>query len=126
MLDKDQIRFRSELGKIFDKYRVAVTGAGAGQNELSMLLKRIPSETDTFENFKSKAESFLNSVDEDKKTFLANKTKQGKNTKPFLGQENSQIEQRMPASMQAAPYGQTVMQNGKTYMWNGTQYVEAK
>lgn len=96
MVDKDQIRFRSELGKIFDKYRVAVTGAGAGQNELAMLEKRIPSETDTFENFKAKAQSFIDSVDEDKKTFLANKTKQGKNTKPFLPQENN--DQRMPAS----------------------------
>lgn len=53
-LDKDFASFKSLVDQSFDEYRTAVTGAGAGPSEISLLEKRRPSVTDTAEVFRAK------------------------------------------------------------------------
>ena len=68
LVGSDQVAFRSALGKYKDAYRKAITGAGAGPKEIQMLEKRLPSEYDTFNNFKSKAQEGLKDLQRQKTT----------------------------------------------------------
>lgn len=126
MVGDDQVRFRAEMGKLFDQYRKAITGAGAGPSEMAMLLKRLPTENDTFDNFRAKADSFINDSDESLKSFLANKQKQGKNVSKFVANgENSPEKTIDKKSSNPAPGGNIrIRQNGVEYQWDGSEYVE--
>lgn len=83
LLDPDFDTFRSQSGQFFDKYRVAVTGAGASPGELKMLEKNIPSITDPPENFKKKMGTMLKIGEMVKRRWLQNLKKAGRRTEAF-------------------------------------------
>jgi hypothetical protein len=79
----DQVNFRAELGRMVDKYRKLITGAGASNQELKRLEGRLPSVTDNFANFVAKANGFISEVERQRGSFLKNLNAKGKNTKPY-------------------------------------------
>jgi hypothetical protein len=48
---------RSTLGRLFDQYRVAVTGAGAGVKEMAALEENVPNATDTLDAIMGKLQT---------------------------------------------------------------------
>ena len=96
----DQVAFRSAVGRMEDAYRKLITGAGASNKELSRLASRLPSTTDTYKDFVSKAKNFVSEVQKAKSTHLSNFEKQGKNVEAW----------KVPQ----AP--ETKIVNGKTYI----------
>lgn len=87
----DQVAFRSELGRMVDKYRKLITGAGASNQELKKLEGRLPQPTDTYANFVSKANNFMKEVERGRGSFVKNLSAQGKNTKPFESGLQSEV-----------------------------------
>lgn len=83
LVSKDQAAWRSAVGKYKDAYRKAITGAGAGMQEVSRLESRLPSETDTYSNFKSKAEEALNELKRKRRIYTENLSKSGKDVSNF-------------------------------------------
>lgn len=79
----DQVAWRSAVGKYKDAYRKAITGAGAGPTEIAMLERRLPSENDQFDNFRSKANEALGEIQRRKSVYLNNLAKVGKSTSEF-------------------------------------------
>lgn len=75
--------FQADLGRFFDKYRVATTGAGAGPKELEILMKRVASETDTPETFMAKMDSYLKEVDGNRSRYLGNLKKAKKDVAEY-------------------------------------------
>jgi hypothetical protein len=60
ILDKPQlVAFRADIGQFFDAYRKRITGAGAGVEEIKMLKKNRPNETDTPAVFRQKMRNTL-------------------------------------------------------------------
>lgn len=86
---EDQVAFRSALGKYKDAYRKAITGAGAGPTEIAMLEGRLPSEKDTFANFKSKAAEALKEIERRKGVMASNLQKGGKDVSEFVAKSLS-------------------------------------
>lgn len=70
--DADFAAFRAQLGRFFDKYRVATTGQAASEKEMEMLLKRMAQETDTPEAFEKKLAGYLNETNAIRKRKLTN------------------------------------------------------
>lgn len=83
LVGQDQVAWRSAVGKYKDAYRKAVTGAGASASEIAMLESRLPSETDTYENFKAKAEEAEKELQRRKSVMTSNLSKAGKNVEGF-------------------------------------------
>jgi hypothetical protein len=106
LVGKDQVAFRSALGKLKDAYRKAVTGAGASNKEIEMLESRLPSENDSFDNFISKADSSLKGLLRQKDLFLDNLEKSGQNVENF---KSAPVQEERP---------DVVERNGKMYKWN--------
>jgi len=79
----EQVNFRAELGRMVDKYRKLITGAGASNQELKKLESRLPQPTDNYANFVAKAKGFVNEVEGARSRYLKNLGAQGKNTKAF-------------------------------------------
>lgn len=79
----EQVNFRAELGRMVDKYRKLITGAGASNVELKKLESRLPQSTDTYANFVAKAKGFVDEVERGRGRYLKNLGAQGKNIKPF-------------------------------------------
>lgn len=82
-LDPQFSAFSAELGQFFDAYRVAVTGAGAGQQELAMLAKNVPSLTDTPAAMKKKITTVLQIGQRAKSLRLATLKKAGRDVSGF-------------------------------------------
>ena len=72
MADADFAAFKSQVGQFFDKYRVAVTGAGASPGELKMLERNVPSITDPKDVFLRKMGKTLQLGAQIKKNYLSN------------------------------------------------------
>ncbi|NJO18786.1 MAG: hypothetical protein HC838_00180 [Spirulinaceae cyanobacterium RM2_2_10] len=95
LVGQDQNAWRSAVGKYKDAYRKAVTGAGASNAEIARLESRLPSETDTFETFKSKAAEAQNELARRKEVLASNLQKGGKNVEKF---KNTKTAMQMPSS----------------------------
>jgi hypothetical protein len=83
LVGKDQVAFRSEVGKYKDAYRKAITGAGAGPREIAILETRLPTITDTPANFKAKLLAAEEELRRRKQVLADNLGKQGKNVEEF-------------------------------------------
>jgi hypothetical protein len=92
LVGADQVAFRSELGRMVDKYRKLITGAGASNQELKKLESRLPSATDTYSNFVAKSKNFIDQVERAKGRYVKGLKGQGKNTAPFEGSPSAQTE----------------------------------
>lgn len=86
LVGSDQVAWRSALGKYKDAYRKAITGAGAGPTEIAMLEKRLPSEADTYDSFKSKSNEAIGEIARRRESLLGNYQKSGKNTSQFTNE----------------------------------------
>ncbi len=83
MIGADQVNFRAELGRMVDLYRKLITGAGASNQELKKLEGRLPQPTDTYANFVSKGQGFINAVKKEREGFIKNLQARGKDTGNF-------------------------------------------
>ena len=83
LVGEDQAAWRSAIGKYKDAYRKAITGAGASAQEMARLETRLPSENDTFENFKAKAAEAQKELARRRETLASNLEKGGKNVANF-------------------------------------------
>lgn len=83
LVSGDEVAFRSAVGKYKDQYRKAITGAGAGPKEIAILETRLPSESDTYENFLAKATEANKELARHKRILLSNLSKQGKQVDQF-------------------------------------------
>ena len=83
LVGDDQVAWRSAVGKYKDAYRKAITGAGAGPTEIAMLEQRLPSEYDTFENFKAKSNEAIKELHRRRSILADNLTKGGKDVSQF-------------------------------------------
>jgi hypothetical protein len=57
--DPEFAAFKASLDRFSDKYRLAVTGQGAGPKELQMLLSRTPQSTDVTQTFLAKMDGYV-------------------------------------------------------------------
>lgn len=83
----NEASFRAQVGQLTDAYRRLITGQGASAREIAILQSRIPSITDTPENFKSKLQTFRQISSDVKNRTLGNLQKQGKDVSNFQVQE---------------------------------------
>lgn len=91
LTSQDQAAWRSAVGKYKDAYRKAVTGAGASASEIARLETRLPSETDTFDNFKAKAAEAQKELARRKEVLASNLQKGGKNVDKFKTTTTAQV-----------------------------------
>lgn len=110
LVGADQVNFRAAVGRMTDAYRHLITGAGAGNQELARLEGRLPQPTDTFNDFKSKAQGFINELKKAKGTTLQNFAKSGKNVRDFLGDDEALASTTPPSGKDDLV---SVMQDGK-------------
>lgn len=83
LVDSDFAVFNSQAGQFFDKYRIAVTGAGASPGELKALLKNVPTGTDTPTNFRKKMSAMLAIGNRVRSRYLDNLSKAGRSVSAF-------------------------------------------
>ena len=83
LAEPDEVAFRAKVQRFSDAYRKAITGAGASQQEVEMLMSRLPQPTDTFVNFKAKANQFLKEGRDKKKLWIQALERGGKFMDPF-------------------------------------------
>ena len=93
LVGEDQAAWRSAIGKYKDAYRKAITGAGASTQEMARLESRLPSETDTFENFKAKAQEAQKELARRKEVLASNLEKGGKNVANFKPEKTTKTPQ---------------------------------
>lgn len=79
----DQTAFRSAVGRMEDAYRHLITGAGASNQELARLQSRLPSASDSYDQFQAKAQGFANEVRKARAKHLENYERSGKNIASF-------------------------------------------
>jgi hypothetical protein len=72
VLNPDKAAFQADLGRFFDAYRQAVTGAGASEKEIERLETRMPQPTDTAGVFKRKMEYLLKYAQDKKNVQIKN------------------------------------------------------
>lgn len=107
LVGEDQAAWRSAVGKYKDAYRKAITGAGASSTELAMLERRLPSETDTPEQFVAKAKEAQKELQRKKAILAQNLTKGGKDVSKFVDPQDA------VSTQQSAPTAKVVVSNGK-------------
>lgn len=78
-----QKSFRQAVGRMTDAYRKLITGAAAGDKELLRLESRLPSISDTPEQFEQSAKDFIKEVKKAKSRYLGNLQKAGKNVEAW-------------------------------------------
>lgn len=83
LVDSDFAAFQSQAGQFFDKYRIAVTGAGASPGELRALQKNVPGMTDTPTNFRKKMTAMLSIGNRVRSRYLDNLGKAGRSVSGF-------------------------------------------
>jgi hypothetical protein len=83
LVGKEQVAFRSAVGKYKDAYRKAITGAGAGPKEIAILESRLPTVSDSPDNFKAKILEAQKELRRRKQNLADNLAKQGKNVDEF-------------------------------------------
>lgn len=83
LVNPDFAAFQSQVGQFFDKYRIAVTGAGASPGELKALQKNVPVGTDTAANFKKKMNAMLTIGNRVRQRYLENLSKAGRSVGGF-------------------------------------------
>jgi hypothetical protein len=81
-------QFKSELGQQLDAYRTAITGAGASEKEIKMLMSRLPSGNESYETFVAKLRQVQNIMATKRKTLESSLRKAGRKMGGF-GQESS-------------------------------------
>jgi hypothetical protein len=81
--DPEYADFESQVGRFYDSYRKAITGAGAAGIELEKLEKNIPMVSDRPEVFKKKVQTMLRIGDKVKRRYLVNQQKSGRDIKGF-------------------------------------------
>lgn len=79
----DQAAFRSALGKLKDEYRKAITGAAASEKEIAMLETRLPSLSDSAENFNAKLKQSLIELEKIQNSYASTLEKKGKNVENY-------------------------------------------
>lgn len=72
VLNPEKAAFQADLGRFFDAYRQAVTGAGASEKEIERLETRMPQPTDTAGVFKRKMEYLLKYAEDKKNIQIKN------------------------------------------------------
>lgn len=90
LVDPNYAAFEADLGKFFDQYRVAVTGAGASEKELKMLEARLPSITDRPEIFTTKMQSAIDAANKFRETRLKNLGMAGRDVSKFVADRKAQ------------------------------------
>lgn len=126
LIGTKQVAFRAELGRMVDQYRKLITGAGASNQELKRLESRLPQPTDSYENFKAKAENFINEVQRGKQGYLSNLGKLGKDVGEFLPSMNEQTEKAM-SPMSSDQFPKQVRKDGHVAtVSNASEYAEAQ
>jgi len=83
LVGDDQVAWRSAVGKYKDAYRKAITGAGAGPNEIAILETRLPTASDTLANFKAKSNEALRELQRRREIYASNLEKGGKDVSKF-------------------------------------------
>lgn len=73
--DANFASFKAKIGQDFDQYRIAVTGAGAGKQEIDKLEGNRPNIKDTPEAFALKYKGILESLHRNKATYIQNQEK---------------------------------------------------
>lgn len=84
----EHVAWRAQVGRLADQYRHLITGAGAGNQELAKLEGRLPTPTDYYDNFIAKAKNYIDTVKQERESFLNNMRLNGRNTAPFEGQSS--------------------------------------
>ncbi len=115
LVSGDESAFRANVGRMTDAYRKLITGAGASNQELARLESRLPQVTDTPENFRAKAQGFIQEVQRNRGVYLDNLKKRGKNVAPYESGVSAP-----PAGPQPPPHGAKVRQAGHTFTWNAS------
>lgn len=109
-INKEFVKFRSDAKALKGQYQKIISGLTLSDQERAELNSYIPNVEMPYETFKASAEAFERRVNELRKKTKGNQAKyQGKNTEGY----------NQPTT-NAAPYGDTVERNGKTYKWNAT------
>jgi len=72
MFSGDFAKFDADVGRFFDQYRKAITGAQASLAEIAFLKTRVPEKTDTNTQFVAKMTSILKMGQKIRKRFLKN------------------------------------------------------
>lgn len=86
--------FRAQVGRFFDAYRKAITGAQASEKELELLEKNVPTVKDRPEVFKRKIRTLIEIGDRVKRRYLHTQRKAGRDVSGFE-QDVQQIDQRL-------------------------------
>lgn len=102
-LDPEFAAFKADVGRFFDKYRLATTGQGAGQQEMEMLTQRVAQESDSPEAFQAKLTSYLNEVQKNRSTYIKNLSKAKKDVTQFSPDLNGRYKEK------SAPDGMTTV-----------------
>lgn len=82
--DPKAAAWRSKVGRFFDTYRKAITGAQASVKELDLLRKNVPNIGDTPEQFKEKVKSFGKVFNRIRRNTLEKYNLQGKYADRYL------------------------------------------
>lgn len=75
--------FRTRIGRFKDAYQKAITGTGAGVEEMKRLMSRLPSENSTEAEFEGKLKEAIRELNAREQTYLDTLGKSGKHTGDF-------------------------------------------
>ena len=90
VMEGEEAGWRSQLGRLNDAYRKAITGMGASAQEIETLMTRLPGPSDTFDQFVSKSKWLDKEIAQKRDLYLNNLEKGGKFVDPFRSPGSTQ------------------------------------
>ncbi len=135
LTDSDFADFKAQVGRDFDLYRQAITGAGASTGELKMLMKNRPTMEDTPDAFQKKFETIIRLAHKQKASFISTQGKAGRDVSGFeedlaVSKEKGRLkvgDEGLQQEMQAAtqpPQGVPAGARPQTRMNRSTKQME--